>query len=129
MSDTLKVFVYGTLKVGGFFSKRFDDYRLSSKEATTKGTMFDSGSSYPAVVLEGDDTITGEVHEYSNKSEVELRMDYIEGFGGSNDSPGNLYNKYEITVNTKDGSEKCIMYGFARDTNELKKVESGIWEI
>ena len=36
----LKVFVYGTLKVGGRFATRFDNVRTSTKVGKIKGCLF-----------------------------------------------------------------------------------------
>ncbi len=75
-----KFFVYGTLKVGGFFSKKFDKKRLSVKKATDKGTMYNITNSYPAVVFDGKYDISGEIHEYADEKEVIKLFDLIEGF-------------------------------------------------
>ena len=53
-TNTVKVFVYGTLKQGGYFAKRFDKFRLSNKLGKTKGTMFNVFNSYPGLVLTGN---------------------------------------------------------------------------
>ncbi len=127
MSKTLKVFVYGTLKVGGHFAGRFDDKRNTIKQGTINGTMFSIGGSFPGVVLNGNTVITGEVHEYSDPARVESALDMIEGYYAEGHD-GNLYNKKTVTVKTSDGEEECMMYEFARSTDDVKEVTSGIWE-
>ncbi len=126
--NNLKVFVYGTLKKGGVFSKRFDKNREKVKIGKIKGTMFSINNSFPGVVLNGKTIITGEVHEYSNAEEVERSLDNIEGFAGLED-PSNLYNKEIVEVETEDGTEICKMYTFARNLNNYSKIDSGVWEI
>ena len=123
----LKVFVYGTLKVGGRFSTRFDTVRVSSKEGKIKGKLYDLGS-FPAVKLEGNSDVIGEVHTYSNAEEVEKAMDRIEGYNGPGKSY-NLYNKRTVQVNTSDGEETCIMYEFARDIEANRQIKEGVWKI
>jgi gamma-glutamylcyclotransferase (GGCT)/AIG2-like uncharacterized protein YtfP len=127
VSKELKVFVYGTLKVGGRFANRFDKHRTSVRVGKVKGDLY-SLVSYPGAKLGGDSVITGEVHTYTEPTEVEAALDRIEGFIG----PGhkhNLYNKRTVQVDTDDGVEICTMYELAGSVNTLKKVDNGIWEI
>ena len=124
----LKIFVYGTLKVGGHFARRFNDQRVKSKRGTIKGTMFNIGGNFPGVVLNGKNTITGEVHEYSDGKNVESELDRIEGFYAEGHK-NNMYNKRKVEVETEDGKEECIMYEFAYSTDAAKEVTTGIWEI
>lgn len=126
--ELLKVFVYGTLKVGGRFAKRFDDLRVSNKSGKIKGTMFNISDSFPGVVLNGEDVIVGEVHEYTEPTEVEKALDRIEGFFKEG-HPQNLYNKEVVEVETEDGIEKCKMYTFAPDTDKYQKIAEGTWKI
>ena len=128
MSNYLKVFVYGTLKVGGRFAKKFDEVRLSTKTGTIQGTMFNINKSFPGLVLGSNTDITGEVHKYKRPEEVEKAMDMIEGFRGEND-PHNLYNKAEVEVETDEGVETCKVYVFARDTADFEEVVDGVWEL
>lgn len=128
MADTLKIFVYGTLKVGGAFAHRFDKFRQSTKSGRIRGTMFNVFDSYPGLKLSGDTTIKGEVHEYTNAKEVEQALDRIEGYLGLNNAR-NLYDKRTVLVETDDGTEECIVYEFARETTQLKEVTAGEWVI
>ena len=124
----LKVFVYGTLKVGGGFAQRFDKFRVSIKTGKIKGTMFNIFNSYPGVVLQGDNIIKGEVHEYTNAKEVEQALDRIEGYMGEGHAH-NLYNKSRVLVNTDDGQEECFMYEYARNTANIPKIAEEEWKI
>jgi gamma-glutamylcyclotransferase (GGCT)/AIG2-like uncharacterized protein YtfP len=123
----LKIFVYGTLKVGGRLSKPFDGVRTSVKVGKIKGTLYDLGS-FPGVKLEGDYIITGEVHTYTDSILIEKALDRIEGFI-KDGHPSNLYNKRQIQVETDAGVEKCLVYEFAKSIDTLNKIEEGIWKI
>ncbi len=125
--NELKVFVYGTLKVGGRFAKRFDSVRTSTKKGIIKGTLYDLGS-FPGVKLGADTEVIGEVHTYTNAKEVEASLDRIEGFF-KEDHPHNLYNKRLVQVTTDDGIETCLMYEFAKDAKKFTKIEEGIWQV
>ncbi len=127
MSKELKVFVYGTLKVGGRFSTRFDASRITSRVGRIRGELYDLGS-FPGVKLQGDSEVIGEVHTYKNAEEVEKSFDRIEGFSGAG-KPHNLYEKRVVTAFTDDGEESCIMYEFARPIEADRKIKEGVWQI
>lgn len=105
--ETTKVFVYGTLKVGGAFASRFDDFRISSKRAVAKGSMYDLGGC-PAAHFWDEGEIVGEIHEYINPNKVLRHFDRIEGYQKGREY--NLYNRIKINV---EGQE-CWTYEFAR---------------
>lgn len=124
-----KVFVYGTLKVGGHFAQSFNGVRVSSKDATIEGTMFSIGNQFPAVVLEGDTTIIGELHEYDNITDVLRHLDFIEGYSKGNEKY-NLYNRSIATIKTEDGDDvEAWIYTFNQSTVGMYKIESGYWSI
>lgn len=125
--NELKIFVYGTLKVGGRFSKRFDPVRTSVKTGSIKGTLYDLGS-FPGVKLESNSIIIGEVHTYTQAKDVEAALDRIEGYFGEK-HPHNLYNKRQVEVQTEDGIETCLMYEFAKDVKKFTKIKEGVWKI
>ena len=123
----LKVFVYGTLKVGGRFSKRFDPVRTSVKIGSIKGTLYDLGS-FPGVKLNSSDEVVGEIHTYTQAEDVEKSLDRIEGYFGEN-HPHNLYNKKEVEVTTAEGAEICKVYEFAKDVEKFTKIKEGVWKV
>jgi gamma-glutamylcyclotransferase (GGCT)/AIG2-like uncharacterized protein YtfP len=121
-------FVYGTLKEGGFFAKRFNEYRVSVKKAIAEGQMYSVYNNYPAVVFNKKEKIYGEIHEYNTK-EVEKNLDKIEGYYGK-EAAENLFNKIEITVTDMEGKKvKCKAYEFNRSVTDFFKIKSGIWKI
>lgn len=122
---TIKIFVYGTLKVGGYFASRFDNFRISSTKATFKGTLFDAGG-YPALVETGSDTIYGEIHEYAEPTVVLEKMDFIEGFDKDEEEEMNLYVRKEVIINDE---HKAYIYIFRQPTKYLKEIKNGIWEL
>ena len=125
-----KVFVYGTLKVGGHFAANFNGVRLSSKKATILGTMFSIDGRFPGVVLEGDTIIQGEIHEYDQFKQVLQGLDSIEGYSVRGEKDHNLYNRSIITANAEDGEEVDVwVYTFNQATDGYDEVESGEWVI
>jgi len=130
-------FVYGTLKVGGFFARSFDKYRRQVKTAAVTGRLLDLGS-YPGAIFGGSEEIKGELHVYDdeaytaeNGESIESSLDRIEGYRGP-DRDDNLYNKRSMIVVTEDGERvEAIAYEFnaAVTDAEYPVVESGEWDI
>lgn len=130
MIETNKVFVYGTLKEGGHFAQEFNSVRKSSEPAEIQGTMFSVNGMYPAVILEGNTVIHGEIHEFENFERILPRLDMIEGYNELSDPPLNLYNRSIITITTLSGKTvEAWIYTFNRPTKKYEEVESGIWNI
>ena len=122
-------FVYGTLKVGGFYANNFDRLRKSSVKAKIKGTMFNVHNHYPAVVPSEVDEVQGELHYYDSEDEVTQAMDRIEGYSKGHGSK-NLYVRKRVDVELEDGSTiQASTYFFNRDTEKLTKVADGVWNV
>ena len=120
-----KMFVYGTLKVGGFFAGRFDEVRVKSTPGTIQGTLFKGA--YPQVKLGGDRKVHGEVHEFDKFEEVLAAFDRIEGFNERNPAMS-LYQRKVTEVETADGTEMAFVYEYNHSTDDSKIVEDGVWK-
>jgi gamma-glutamylcyclotransferase (GGCT)/AIG2-like uncharacterized protein YtfP len=129
--DTVKFFVYGTLRVGGHFAKQFDKARISSTPAKLKGQLFNVSGWFPGIVLGGDEDVYGEVHEYSDGKRVKSIFDSIEGYSEGRES--NMYNRMEVEVVTAEGDTiKAFAYEFGKPEQLLEsgnKIENGKWEV
>lgn len=127
-----KVFVYGTLKIGGFFGKEFDKYRTSAVPATVKGTIYHISAlfptSFPGLKLEDDGIVHGELHSFDRFEDVVMAIDQIEQY--FEDYPEeSIYIRKEMDVETTAGVEKAYVYEYNGPIDGYKKVKSGIWEI
>lgn len=124
------VFVYGTLKVGGFFAEEFDDVRLSFKPAHIEAVLLDL-SSFPGIKTNINGRVYGEVHEYNQFEDVVESMDSIEGYFGP-ENKNNLFNRIKVIATDENEEEmEVIAYEFAQDLPDEKEriIESGIWDI
>lgn len=126
----LPVFVYGTLKVGGYFSFALNQYRRRCDEATLENATMYNLRSFPGVVI--DDTgneVVGEYHEYDNPNAVLKALDRIEGYAG----PGgkNLYERITTNVKSKNGTLTAYTYviGEQRLLYGSTIIPSGKWEL
>ncbi len=121
-----KLFVYGTLKEGGYYAERFNGQRNNLGDAIiSDAEMFDLGN-FPGVVLKRNGVVHGELHEYQSSAFKELNK--IEGYNpvGNN----NLYDLQEVDVKLINGkTHKAFIYTFLRSIKNRKKVSSGFWLI
>lgn len=133
MSD--KFFVYGTLKVGGYFAGAFDKLRTNCQPAKLKGfNLFrigGDGSWFPGIVR-GDGEVTGELHSYDDEyfNLVRNHMDAIEGYNPK--SPKNsFYRRTTAIVELDDGTEEeAIVYIFNDEIkDDYAQLKSGVWPI
>ena len=125
IKNTVDIFVYGTLKVGGYFADYFDGIRKKSVQAKVKGTLFRIVYGwFPGLILGGESEVTGELHTYSNAKEVLQVMDEIEGVREK------LF-KREIALVKLDTGEvrEAVVYTFNQSTQGSEAVESGVWDI
>ena len=123
----VKIFVYGTLKVGGFYADSFNGVRKEVKEAQVHGKIY-GGAGYPRLILCEDSVVHGELHTYDRPDEVIKAMDRIEGYRGEGKS--NLYNRKKVKVMTADGEEEAYIYEYAAGLEkDAEVIESGKWEI
>jgi gamma-glutamylcyclotransferase (GGCT)/AIG2-like uncharacterized protein YtfP len=130
------VFVYGTLRVGGFYAGYFDGLRLSAEKATIKGDLY-KGLPFPFIDIRGDGVVHGEVHTYEDFERVMRGIDNIEGFVEEG-NPSNLYDRVVVEATFENGEkvdayvyhmtlEKADLY--VQPWMKLRKVLDGVWEI
>ena len=110
------VFVCGTLKRGGYLNGYMGGSTFLHED-TIKGTMHNMRSAYPAIRLEGDGTIHGEVWDVPNKDMVTLDM--VEGVDMG------LYRRAETTTITR--RKKVVVYEALDWAKEFPVVPSGMW--
>jgi gamma-glutamylcyclotransferase (GGCT)/AIG2-like uncharacterized protein YtfP len=130
-----KFFVYGTLKMGGYFAEQFNSRREYSKVAILhKYDLFAVGkipTQFPGIVP-GEGSVIGELHEFPQNQviSVTMEMDMIEGYSGR-DEYNSLYLRKIAVIELEDGSfTGANIYEFNGPIEkQYKKIESGIWEI
>jgi len=127
-----KVFVYGTLKVGGFFGDKFNKLRTSSVPGKVKGTLFHVPAffpkSFPGLKFIGDGYVHGELHGFDRFEDVVSAIDRIEQY--FEDYPEeSMYLRREAIVETEKGAEKAYVYEYNGDVDDFEVVKDGTWII
>jgi len=124
------IFVYGTLQVGGRLSHNHDALRGLVRKACIKGDMYNIADAYPAVINIGsDNTVHGELHEYSDIKEALRIADRIEGCYG--DDFNNLYNRVLVHAKLESGDlVQAWVYVYNNDKfskQDYKQIKEGVW--
>lgn len=108
-----RVFVYGTLKVGGFFAQGFNDDRKEVVPATVRATLYGDRDyrGYP-MLKEGTNVVHGELHTYDNIEDVIQRMDIIEGYSPDDNPEHCLFIRKEVKALVSDKDAKNQSNGY-----------------
>lgn len=130
-----KLFVYGTLKVGGRFASSFDETRKSAVKATVEGQLWGDKdfTGYPMMFHGEGEIVHGELHEYdADMNELIHEMDRIEGFR-VHDPEQSLFIRELINVTLEDGTtEKAWAYFFNGENRRFPntvKHDDGVWQL
>ncbi|ANU09374.1 butirosin biosynthesis protein BtrG [Planococcus antarcticus DSM 14505] len=119
------LFAYGTLKQGGKYHCYLEEAELVEEQAMGKGTLYDTGMGYPAMVLSGTDQIEGEIYDIPDV--LWPALDYLEDYSG--DPKTDLYDKVTIEAKASNHSFETIAY-IAKDEKLLKQqISTGKWKV
>lgn len=126
--QTVKVFVYGTLKKGESRAPVLQREAIKWVPAAILGfKLYDLGS-FPCIGhSENGDQVFGELVECTNPDAIVERLDMIEGY--TPEGKHNLYNREEVDVIELGNGRKskAFVYVFARGTDDFPQVKSGNW--
>jgi gamma-glutamylcyclotransferase (GGCT)/AIG2-like uncharacterized protein YtfP len=124
-----KVFVYGTLKVGGRLDRgSLKKARTSVENATIVGAIYSLGP-YPTIKLDKEGEVVGEVHTFHGDDfdAILSTMDMIEGYNPAKPENG-LYNRHVVSAKLEDGTTtEAWAYEYNGDVPEDKRIKSGVW--
>lgn len=117
-----KIFVYGTLRKGMYnYDRYLKDKNSFRKYGYVKGKLMTlKGRKYPALLLEGNALVLGEIHEVA--SEFIDVLDELESYYGEN-NPHNEYNKVVCDIYDINGKiiDKIPVYIY--NTNNVENVQ------
>lgn len=124
-SDLL--FVYGTLRRG---SDHANAARLARESdwlgrARLTGTLF-RVSWHPALVLEGADTVIGDLVRLHDRAASLPWLDAFESCG-PDDPPPHDYRRETATVHTSSGAAQAMVYIWNLPFDGLERIASGDW--
>ncbi|WP_316571419.1 gamma-glutamylcyclotransferase [Neobacillus sp. YIM B06451] len=120
----VKVFVYGTLRKGESNHHLLKNAVRIAEQCWTNGALFDTGYGYPALGLDPQAKVFGELYEVT--AEELFRLDRLEGYveGGTN----NLYERVEQLVYTDKGAVTAYLYYAGGPDLLVKRIPNGDWK-
>jgi len=117
-----KVFVYGTLKRGGYFHNVLLNSRFIG-EGTVEGQLYNIGN-FPGLV-QGKGEVKGELYELGSETSLE-RLDHIEGFFA--ESPHkSLFVRKQRNIKVNDEIHLTWVYYFNMDVSDKERIE--VWDV
>lgn len=121
------LFVYGTLRRG---SDHANAARLAAESewlgtGTLTGTLY-RVSWHPALVLEGDDTVTGDLLRLTDPAASLPWLDAFESCG-PDDPPPHDYRREIVEVMTADGPGETMVYVWNLALDGLERMPGGDW--
>ncbi|MDX2110185.1 MAG: gamma-glutamylcyclotransferase family protein [Verrucomicrobiota bacterium] len=95
--DTLRVFVYGTLKPGGrYYNELCKGHTVKETPAMVMGKLFLLKPGYPGLTT-GEDWVAGWVLEFVDH-EILQKLDMLEGYDPARAAAGNEYDRVLVPV-------------------------------
>jgi gamma-glutamylcyclotransferase (GGCT)/AIG2-like uncharacterized protein YtfP len=92
----LSVFVYGTLKPGGYYWSRFCEGKVKTQTpAQIRGQLYDLGRGYPGAVFNSAGWIQGCVLEFKKAADF-AAVDRLEGYLPSGPPDANEYTRLKV---------------------------------
>jgi gamma-glutamylcyclotransferase (GGCT)/AIG2-like uncharacterized protein YtfP len=124
MSDTaFKVFVYGTLKPGGYYWSQFCADKVSGAvPAQIKGLIYDLHVGYPGVQMGGNRWVQGYLLSFKNEVDL-LQLDGLEGYQHGRSTKENEYQRRPVNCYSSDG--KILTKAWAYEMAKTRIAEMG----
>ncbi|RPF52243.1 gamma-glutamylcyclotransferase [Aquisalibacillus elongatus] len=120
----MKLFVYGTLRKGERNHDFLKQATLISEQSWTEGFLIDTGYDYPAMVIDSDNLVYGEVYEID--SETLAKVDALEGY--KDDSEHNHYMRSKRMIYSDVGSMEAYVY-YYHHSSQHEKVPHNDWRL
>lgn len=123
------LFVYGTLMSGQPNSRLIPPDRIiSARRAWAPGTLYDSGSGFPALVIStsGADVVHGECLNVEGLPELLETLDWLEAFQGYDKH--SLFHRSILKIKTNQG-ESLFAWCYVTEQPSLQQqlIEHGCW--
>ncbi|UCZ55140.1 gamma-glutamylcyclotransferase [Bacillus shivajii] len=125
MGERQYVFVYGTLRKHCRNHNCLQGAKLVSEQTRVQGQLVDTGAGYPALLLDTDGMVYGELYEIDHS--ILQTLDVLEGYDELRD--GNLYERCKQTVFTDMGEYEAIVYYMnEKNHHSFTEIECGDWK-
>ena len=116
--EYINIFVYGSLKRGYGNHNYFCKNMINCVPCTTKGTLYDTGYGFPALDLNGEQVVHGEL--------ITVPLDDLPAFDYLEGVP-RLYQRNKIIIDIDGDKKESFVYTMNCSKKGFRKVESGNW--
>jgi gamma-glutamylcyclotransferase (GGCT)/AIG2-like uncharacterized protein YtfP len=121
----IAVFVYGTLKPGGFYFPQYCQGRVvESYAAIAQGNLFDLPMGYPAMTA-GNGWVQGYVLTFNDPAVLQ-ELDQLEGYDPDGSALENEYQRQEIDIFDPDHQPLGQAWAYLMLPERVQQ-SSGIW--
>lgn len=120
------IFVYGTLRRNENNHHLLAGATMIAEQAWTMGSLFDTGSGYPAFIQNKENRVYGELYEIDDKELTDL--DILEGYFGKGQE-NNLYDRITQKISTDQGEYEAFIYVMEKDEKDYIKIRCGDWKV
>lgn len=96
---------------------------LLYERCTLQAKMYDTGNGYPAIDLDKDATVSGELYEIQEY--MWPALDELEGHSGNLET--DLYSKEIVEVQTPEGLVEAVVYTVCDTTMRSVAIAHGDW--
>ena len=117
------LFVYGTLRKEGSNAHYLQNAKYIEHSCYAEGQLYDTGWGYPALILEKDKWVTGELYEVTTEElkQIDELEDYVEN------RADNLYDRITVMIHTTSGKEEAIMYVMINKKKHFESIIENDW--
>ncbi|RLQ95404.1 gamma-glutamylcyclotransferase [Falsibacillus albus] len=119
------LFVYGTFRKKESNHSFLKDAVLIASQAWLKGTLYDTAKGYPALDLNGDSAVYGELYEIDQ--DILSDLDEVEGFKEGRES--NLFVRRTGIIHTDLGEKEASYYTAGNRDFLIEEIKSGDWRV
>lgn len=126
LSNTIKLFVYGTLRKHESNYFLMNGNKLIAEQAWVYGELYDTGLGYPSMKVQGlESKVYGELYEINSESisALDELEDYIPG------RKENLYNRILQDIHTDTGVVQAFVYVSNKDELLIAPILHGDWKL
>lgn len=131
-AQPIRVFVYGTLKPGGYYWPRFCEGKVDAWEpAKARGRIYHLPLGYPGMILDESAWAMGFVLTLKDDAAL-AGFDYLEGYDAERPPEENDYDRPLIEVFTPEGEPLGMAWTYTMSPERIaehrgKLVENGNW--
>ena len=134
MLSDRSVFVYGTLKPGGYYWPQFCEGKVASVVAAKiRGELYDLHVGYPCVFMRGDAWVQGTVLTFERQRDFE-QLDVLEGYEPDRPVEQNEYIRLRVDCYRPEGELLGKVWAYEMTDATFQRfagtrLDSGNWPI